>query len=104
VWWRALFYRGYGDYSEHDLAPEDRLVHMREIKEKCLQCGETLFTKARRDGTGQTTLDRASDLKLESEEFTPLLRCPNCRAKNVVKVRNSFGGTEVAVTHLLSNE
>jgi hypothetical protein len=77
---------------------------MKKTEEKCLWCREILFMKTRRDKTGHTTLDRASGMKLESEEFTPFLRCPYYRAKNVVTVQNSFGDTEIAVTDFLSDE
>jgi hypothetical protein len=78
---------------------------MKRIEEKCLQCGEILFGKIRMDEAGHTVLDGTSDLKLESSRFTSFLRCPYCRAKNAVtNVHNSFGISEVAISHLLDDE
>jgi hypothetical protein len=75
---------------------------MEKVKEKCFQCREVLFKKVKNTRTGHTAIEAEEGIKVESEGFTSFMRCPYCRAKNVVaSPQNSFGLKELSITHLL---
>jgi hypothetical protein len=84
-----------------------KLTHeaVSDMDVKGLQCEAVLLKKTHIDKKGHTVLDDTTEMKLESQGFTPFLRCPYCRAKNVVtNMRNRLGINEMAVSHVLKEQ